>query len=45
MIFLWNVIETVHLRVLDRLKLGELQVDGMSATFTAESAKKYISFR
>ena len=26
----------------DRLNLGELQVDGISAKFTAESTKKYI---
>ena len=29
----------------DRLNLGELQVDDMSAKFTAESAKKYIQVR
>ena len=29
----------------DRLNLCELQVDDMSAKFTAESTKKYIPFR
>ena len=29
----------------DRLNLRELQVDDISAKFTAESTKKYIPFR
>ena len=48
MIFLRNLIEAVHLRILltgQRLNLGELQVDDISAKFTAESTEKYIPNR
>ena len=31
--------------ITDRLNLGELQVDNISAKFTAESTKKYIPIR
>ena len=48
MIFLRNLIEAVQLRILltgQRLNLGELQVDDISAKFTAESTEKYIPNR
>ena len=45
MIFLQNLMETVKLRILLTCYQDELQAEDISATFTAESAKKYITIR